>query len=159
MGDIEMRPANSGMDTVMAEEQPPENAPSNLPATIKYFDSVKAKLNKRHDKELIRREESLLYEKISSLPELEIQRLDDVLTLVPTKVSEAPVPQQAAIGGALPTEFPAQFRIRLMSSHIHEVLKANPTLNRIELDIEPYFLNIIIQYCELYNYIKVMSTI
>jgi len=39
-------------------------APSGLPATIRYNDSVRAKLNKRHDKELIRREESKLYELI-----------------------------------------------------------------------------------------------
>ena len=42
------------------------------------------KLNKRHDKELVRREESKLHELIASLSEEEIQRLEEELILVPT---------------------------------------------------------------------------
>ncbi len=58
-------------------------APSGLPSTIRYGDSVRAKLNKRHDKEFIRREESKLHELIASLPEEEIARLEEELTLIP----------------------------------------------------------------------------
>ena len=43
-----------------------------MPPTIRYEESVKAKLNKRHDKEFIRREESRLHELIATLPEVEI---------------------------------------------------------------------------------------
>ena len=41
------------------------------------------KLNKRHDKESVRREESKLYESIASLPEEEIARLEEELILIP----------------------------------------------------------------------------
>ena len=46
-----------------------------------------------------------------------------------------------------------------MSRHIHEILRADPACTSINLDIEPYFLNIIINYCKTYDYLKVMSTI
>ncbi len=61
-------------------------APSGLPSTIRYSDSVRAKLNKRHDKEFIRREESKLHELIASLPEEEIARLEEELILIPIQV-------------------------------------------------------------------------
>lgn len=67
--------------------------------------------------------------------------------------------QQAGIGGALPSEFKVPRKMRLMSRHIHDVLKSNPSCTSIDLDVEPYFLNIIIGYCQLYDYLKVMSTI
>lgn len=71
MGDIEMRPADAGIP-FQQEDLPPLIAPSSLPPTIRYEESVKAKLNKRHDKEFIRREESRLHELIATLPEVEI---------------------------------------------------------------------------------------
>ena len=43
---------------------------------------MRAKLNKRHDKEFVRREESKLHELIASLPEEEIARLEEELILV-----------------------------------------------------------------------------
>lgn len=46
-----------------------------------------------------------------------------------------------------------------MSEHIHEQLKLDPTRTVLELEINPYFLNIIINYCATYDYLKVMSTI
>lgn len=49
--------------------------------------------------------------------------------------------------------------MRLMSRHIHEVLRNEPNCSTINLEIEPYFLNIIINYCKTYDYLKVMSTI
>ena len=41
------------------------------------------KLNKRHDKEFVRREEGKLYEFIASLSEEEIARLEEELILIP----------------------------------------------------------------------------
>lgn len=62
-------------------------APTGLPESIKYKESVKDKLNIRHDKEFIRREESKLYELIATLPEDEIARLEEPLDLIPSIVS------------------------------------------------------------------------
>ena len=71
------------MDLEMNQEQQ-LIAPSGLPETIKYNESVRMKLNKRHDKEFVRREESKLHELIASLSEEEIARLEEELILVPT---------------------------------------------------------------------------
>lgn len=76
-------------DIEMNVEEHPVIAPTGLPETIKYNESVRAKLNKRHDKEFIRREESKLHELISSLPEEEIARLDEELILV-SRVEASP---------------------------------------------------------------------
>jgi len=72
---------------------------------------------------------------------------------------DTPMVQAAALGVGFPEEFKVPRKIRLMSRYIHEVLKYDPACTRIELDIEPHFLNIIINYCRLYDYLKVMSTI
>ena len=67
-------------------------APTSLPETIKYNESVRLKLNKRHDKEFVRREENKLHELIASLSEEEIARLEEKLT-----------PSQICIQFSLPT--------------------------------------------------------
>ena len=50
------------------------------------------------------------------------------------------------------TEEPPVFivprKIRLMSSYISRVLRENPHATSIELDITPYYLNIITEYCK-----------
>ena len=46
-----------------------------------------------------------------------------------------------------------------MSVDIDEQLRADPSQTSLELQIDPHFLNIIINYCKKFDYIKVMSTI
>ena len=46
-----------------------------------------------------------------------------------------------------------------MSRHIHDILCKDQMRSSINLDIDPYFLNIIINYCKTYDYLKVKSTI
>ena len=46
-----------------------------------------------------------------------------------------------------------------MSVYIHEQLKQDPSRTTIDLEIDPHFLNIIINYCQKFDYLKVMSTI
>lgn len=50
-------------------------------------------------------------------------------------------------------------KIRLMSSYIDEQLKADPSCTRLELPISLHFLDIVINYCAKFDYLKVMSTL
>ena len=59
--------------------------PNQLPATIKYNESVRQKLSQvQHDMDFVRREENKLYELIDSLSQEEIARLEEELILIPT---------------------------------------------------------------------------
>ena len=71
------------VDTEMNQEENAVLKPQGIPESIKYHSSVGQQLNKCHDKKFIRQEESKLYELISSLPEAEIEKLEDELTIVP----------------------------------------------------------------------------
>ena len=56
-------------------------------------------------------------------------------------------------------QFTVPRKIRLMSHFIHEQLKADPSQTSLQLPIDADFLKIIINYCEKFNFLKVMSTI
>ncbi len=73
------------VDVEMNQEENAVLKPSGVPESINYSDSVRSKLQyDRFDKEFIRREESKLHEMILSLPEAEIDKLEDELTLIPS---------------------------------------------------------------------------
>ena len=46
-----------------------------------------------------------------------------------------------------------------MSRYIDDQLRATPDSTSLQLEIDYHFLSIIINYCEKFDYLKVMSTI
>lgn len=77
-------------------------APTDLPETINYNESVRQKLNSiRHDMEFVRREESKLHELIASLSQAEKDRLEEELTLIPTVATTA---TETNVNGAAATD-------------------------------------------------------
>ena len=60
--------------------------------------------------------------------------------------------------GEIP-EFKVPKKIRLMSTYISKQLKENPNEQIIELEITPFFLKLITEYCASFGYLKVRSTI
>ena len=58
-----------------------------------------------------------------------------------------------------PPAFSVPQKIRLMSAYINRQLKEFPNEQIIELEITPFYLKQIVDYCARFEYIKVKSTI
>ena len=159
------------MDTQM--QQPPDFwAQMNPVPGIDYTKSVRSALNPgngeaeppihpRHDADLVRREEARLIELLQCLSEAERARLNDEIKLVP-KYNDEYMPYIAPDGdknNGDPPAFHVPQKIRLMSSYICNKLKEDPNEQIIELEITPFYLKLIVDYCSTFECLKVKSTI
>ena len=139
---------------------------------IDYVKSVRSALNPgngepepplhpRHDKDLVHREEQHLIALLQCLSEDERARLEHEIKLVP-KFNDDHMPYITADGDKNfgdPPAFIMPQKIRLMSAQIDKMLKENPNEEIIELDITPFYLNIIVNYGKTFQCLKVKSTI
>ena len=145
----------------------PQDYVTQIPAIpgIDYFNSVRLKLNpgngdivnNRHDKELVRREEQHLVGLLENLSQDEKARLDENITLVSSMASMPNMYQQP--DAPQNESFSVPRKIRLMSTYISRQLKENPQETVIQLDVPAYYLRLIIDYCQVFDYLKVKSTI